>query len=124
MTKLPVGYLDMDRADYDGLDIGTLRAIFSEARDIVHYTMGRDCADDAIKARCPVTPTDWIMAVKRVTCKCPRCFSGTYYWGACINGKMSHSAPCARCSGKGRMNFDDMRRGRAYDRHAISRACR
>jgi hypothetical protein len=37
---------------------------------------------------------------------------------------MSHSAPCARCGGNGRMTFDDMRRGRAYDRQAISRACR
>ena len=72
-----------------------------------------------------VTPDEWITAIKDVRCNCARCKgSGTYYWGACINGKMTHSAPCARCDGKGWMNFDDMRRGKAYDAHAIVRACR
>ncbi len=125
MSKLPVGYLDMSRDDYDDLHVVVLRAAFSVARDIVRYTMGVGGADDAIKAHCPVTPVDWMMAVTTVEGSCDRCkSSGTYSWGACINGKMSHSAPCARCGGKGYMTFDDMRRGRAYDRHAISRACR
>jgi hypothetical protein len=125
MTKLPVGYLDMVPADYAALEVDTLRAIFAELRDIVRYTMGKDCADLAIESRCPATPVGWVMSARWVECDCERCKgSGTYYWGASINGKMSHSAPCARCGGNGRMTFDDMRRGRAYDKQAIARACR
>lgn len=127
-TRLPRGYLDMDRDEYDGLDVETQRAVFAELREIVRYTMGVDRADSAIRAAYSAAywpSVDWIMAVKRVTCKCERCRgSGTYYWGAQINGRMTHSASCARCGGKGHMDFDDMRRGRAYDSHAIARACR
>ena len=83
----------MGRAEYSDLDVNTQRA------------------DSAIMRQCPVTPTDWIVAVKAARCKCERCRGkGTYYWGACINGVMSHSSPYARCGGKGWMNFDDMRR--------------
>jgi len=125
MTILPKGYLEMSRDDYAALDVETLRAVYAELREIVRYTMGREDADSAICAQNPVSPVDWVVAVKRVTCGCRRCReSGTYEWGACINGRMSHSAPCARCGGKGRMTFDDMRRGRAYDNHAICRAAR
>jgi hypothetical protein len=121
---LPKGYLEMDRADYAALDVETLRAVYAELRDIVRYTMGKDSADCAIRAQSPVTPVDWIVAVKAVTCKCARCNgSGVYFWGACLNGRMEHSAPCARCNGTGQMDFDDMRRGRAYDKYAICRAC-
>jgi hypothetical protein len=130
MTILPKGYLEMSRENYAALDIETARAVYAAMRDIVRYTMGKDAADDAISAAyAPPTvdydpPVDWIMAVRSVTCRCERCRgTGTYYWGACINGVMSKSAPCARCGGKGWMDFDDMRRGRAYDNHAISRAC-
>ena len=128
---LPVGYLDMGREDYAVLDVETLRAVYARCREIVRYTMGKDSADSAIFAQAPMfpqpsfAPVDWIMAVKRVTCKCARCNgSGTYSWGACLNGVMQHSAPCARCNGKGQMDFDDMRRGKAYDGYAIARACR
>lgn len=128
MPRLPKGYLDMGRAEYADLDIETQRAVFAKLREIVRYTMGRDCADAAIRyyivgsAR---TSVAWILAVRAVQCKCKRCNgAGTYYWGACINGYMTHSAPCARCGGKGLMNFDDMRRGLAYDNYAIARACR
>lgn len=125
MAKLPKGYLEMGREDYAALDVETLRAIYAELREIARYTMGREAADCAIKAQNPVTPVDWVVAVTRVTCKCERCSgSGVYSWGACINGRMSHSGPCARCNGKGIMTFDDMRRGRAYDAYAIARACR
>jgi hypothetical protein len=122
---LPVGYLEMGRDDYAALDVPTLRAVYAKLREIVRYTMGKDSADSAICAQSPDTPVDWVVAVKAVTCKCARCNgSGVYSWGACINGCMSHSAPCARCNGKGQMDFDDMRRGRAYDSYAIARACR
>ncbi len=125
MSKVPAGYLDMSHADYVTFDIGVLRTIYAKMRDIVCYTMGNDCADAAIKAYRPTTPVEWLMAIKQVTCKCTRCKgSGTYYWGVSVNGKMSHSAPCARCGGNGQMTFDDMRRGRAYDGYAIARAAR
>ena len=124
-ARLPKGYLEMDRADYAGLDNETQRVVFAELREIVRYTMGNDAADSAIVAAGLRRGHDWIMAVKRVTCKCERCRgTGTYYWGACINGRMTHSASCARCGGDGKMTFDDMRRGRAYDSNAIARACR
>lgn len=125
MAKLPKGYLEMGREDYAALDVETLRAVYAELREIARYTMGREAADCAVKAQNPVTPVDWVVAVKQVTCECARCAgSGVYSWGACINGRMSHSGPCARCDGKGIMTFDDMRRGRAYDAYAIARACR
>ncbi len=124
MANLPKGYLEMGREDYAALDVETLRAVYAELREIARYTMGRESADSAVKAQNPVTPVDWVVAVKRVECKCARCAgSGVYSWGACINGRMTHSAPCARCDGKGRMDFDDMRRGRAYDAYAIAKAC-
>jgi hypothetical protein len=124
-TKLPKGYIDMDNSDYAELSVDTQRAVFSELREIVRYTMGKENADNAIRAFNPITPVDWIAATKRVECECPRCKgSGVYYWGACINGRMTHSAPCARCGGKGRMTFEDMRRGKAYDNYAICRAVR
>ncbi len=127
MATLPKGYIDMGREDYAALDVPTLRAIYAKLRDIVRYTMGKDGADCAIAERAGIGagPVDWIMAVKAVSCDCHRCSgSGTYSWGACINGRMTHSAPCARCDGKGRMTFDDMRRGMNYDNFAIARACR
>ena len=128
MTRLPKGYLDMGRDEYAALDLETQRAVFAELREIVRYTMGKDCADSTIRYS-PVTPprgpVDWIMAVKAVTCGCDRCRgTGIYSWGACINGRMTHNGSCARCGGDGEMTFDDMRRGRAYDNHAIAKACR
>lgn len=126
MANLPKGYLEMGRDEYAALDVETLRAIYVKLREIVRYTMGKDCADNAIRyspVEPPRGPVDWVVAVKQITCKCERCRGeGTYYWGGCVNGRMSHSAPCARCAGKGTMTFDDMRRGRAYDNHAICRA--
>jgi hypothetical protein len=131
MARLPKGYLDMGRAEYAAYNSDTLRAVYVELREIVRYTMGNGPADSAIRAQRPsamvkvVKPVDRVMAVKSVECKCERCKgTGTYRWGACVNGRMSHSASCARCNGKGRMDFGDMRRGRAYDNHAICRAAR
>ena len=128
MSILPKGYLDMGRAEYAALELGVQRAVYAELREIVCYTMGNENAESAI-SYCVVgsaaTPVAWIMAVKAVECKCRRCKGGgTYRWGACVNGRMSHFAPCARCGGDGTMTFDDMRRGRAYDNHAICRAAR
>ena len=123
-TNLPQGYLDMDSDGYAELSVETQRAVYSKVREIAVYTMGTEQFNNAVRADSPETGVEWIGAAKAVECDCERCrASGVYQWGACINGKMSHSAPCARCAGKGTMDFDDMRRGKAYDNYAIRRAC-
>ena len=125
MPKLPKGYLDMGCDEYAALDVDMQRAVFAKLREIVRYTMSADRSDLAIRCFMPVTPAEWIDAVKRVVCTCERCKdTGTYSWGACNSGRMTNSGPCARCGGDGVMTFDDMRRGRAYDKHAICAACR
>ncbi len=122
---LPSGYLDFDARQYERLSVEVQREVYHAMRDIVRYTLGVEKTGHATLLANPCTPVDWIMAVKRLECICERCRgTGTYYWGACVNGIMQHSAPCARCGGDGCMTFDDMRRGRAYDKHAIVRACR
>ena len=63
------------------------------------------------------SPEDWIVAAESVTMKCNTCVNGTYYWGACVNGVMTCSAPCYRCLGKGYQNKDDFQRNRIYDNH-------
>ncbi len=128
---LPQGYLEMDRAELEALDVSTLREIYAKHAEIAEYTMGQAGLreyTDSLKARTdtrrPISGADWILALRVVTCGCARCNgSGTYYWGAIINGVPTHSAPCARCGGTGTMRFDDMRRGRAYDMYAIAKAC-
>jgi hypothetical protein len=121
--RLPKGYLDMGWAELETLDIPTLRGVYAETRDISRYFMGSDASDKAITDQNPLSPIGWVFAARAVGCRCERCHgTGTYYWGACVNGVMSKSAPCARCAGKGRMTFDDMRRSRAYDNYAIARA--
>jgi uncharacterized paraquat-inducible protein A len=71
------------------------------------------------------TPQDWVMAAEQATTHCDRCQgSGTYVWGAVINGKPSHSGDCYRCEGKGYQNQYDYMRNAIYDRHAIVNAFR
>jgi len=120
---LPKGYLDFAESDYSALDVETLRRIFGKMRAIVRYNISD--ADATIAANNPTTPVEWIMAVKRVNVVCPKCNgSGIYEWGACVNGRMTHSGPCARCGGTGRMTFDDMRRYKAYVGYEIAKAFR
>jgi hypothetical protein len=58
------------------------------------------------------TPQDWVMAAEQATTHCDRCQgSGTYVWGAVINGKPSQ-------------NQYDYMRNAIYDRHAIVNAFR
>ena len=124
-TKLPRGYVEFGCDEYAALDIDTQRAVFAALRETAYYSMTREEFNSAVKAQNPVTPVDWIMAVKALVVKCDRCNgSGTYYWGACVNGRMSHSASCARCAGKGKMTFDDMRRYRGWINHAMCAAIR
>lgn len=64
------------------------------------------------------TPEQWVEAARKATTKCDRCTgSGQYQWGACVNGKMTHSAQCYRCQGKGHFNQEDYRRNWGYDQH-------
>jgi len=54
---------------------------------------------------------------------CEKCRgTGTYGWGAVVNGKISHSGPCFRCNGTGRETARDFRRNLAYDSFAFRRA--
>ncbi len=125
MAKLPTGYLDMTRGEYDALDIDVQRGVYVRLREIVRYTLGVQKTGHAVLRFNPMTPVDWIMAIKAIEADCERCKgTGTYSWGASVNGKMTNSGPCARCGGDGRMTFDDMRRGKAYDNYVINRACR
>lgn len=125
MAKLPKGYLDMAREDYEAMPLDTLRAVYVKVREIAAYFMGQEGATEAARAFHPITGVEWIEAMFRVKCRCERCGgTGVFHWGAVINGSPSHSAPCARCAGKGTMDFDDMRRSKAYDAYAIVKACR
>ena len=52
---------------------------------------------------------------------CGKCKgTGTYSWGACINGRMSKSGPCHSCGGSGVQSESDIRRNEAYNRHKIA----
>ncbi len=121
-VKLPRGYRDMERDEYAALDIETARAVYRACLDVVGYYVDKSLVTVVPKE--PKEPADWIVAVKRVVVPCTRCAcTGTYCWGGTVNNVPVHSAECARCAGKGKLTFDDMRRGIAYDNHAIVRAC-
>ena len=56
---------------------------------------------------------------------CDKCRgTGTYYWGAMVNGVMTHSGPCFRCEGQGTQTDGDQRRNYGYDNFAIRAAFR
>ena len=62
-----------------------------------------------------LTPYEYVRAIKKAMVPCDHCDgSGWYKWGACINGKMTHSDICFRCQGKGKMDADDCVRTRGY----------
>lgn len=53
--------------------------------------------------------------------KCEKCSgSGTYRWGATVNGQPRHSGPCHSCGGTGEQSVKDIRRNQAYNRHKIA----
>jgi DnaJ-class molecular chaperone len=66
------------------------------------------------------TPTaqQWVDAARDATVTCDKCGgTGTYQWGACVNGRMTHSGTCFRCQGKGRQGQDDFKRNYGHNMH-------
>jgi DnaJ-class molecular chaperone len=53
--------------------------------------------------------------------QCIKCKgTGTYQWGASVNGKMTHSGSCHSCGGTGKQTQKDIKRNHAYNRHKLS----
>ena len=66
------------------------------------------------------TPTQWVKAALSVRTECDKCHgSGTYGWGAFINGKPTFSGPCYACEGKGVQRHDDWVRNANYWRFFV-----
>lgn len=105
-----------------------LRAEYRNIRNKFLRWFGKDEVDAAIRCKAAqlmvdrgkrsISPELWVEAIKKVTLRCDHCDgSGEYRWGACVNGKMTHSGTCFRCKGKGRMNADDAARTATYHTH-------
>ena len=55
---------------------------------------------------------------------CAKCQgSGTYGWGAVINGQPQHTGTCWSCKGTGKQTKSDIGRNRTYNRHKIASWC-
>lgn len=53
--------------------------------------------------------------------KCPKCDgTGTYSWGATVNGVPSHSGPCHSCRGTGVQTVSDIKRNNTYNRYKLA----
>jgi len=51
---------------------------------------------------------------------CEKCRgSGTYQWGASVNGRMTHSGQCHSCRGTGEQDFAQIKRNETYNRHKV-----
>lgn len=56
--------------------------------------------------------------------QCVKCRgTGTYSWGACVNGKMAHSGKCFSCQGTGKQSIRQIRRNKTYNRYKIAAIC-
>jgi hypothetical protein len=54
---------------------------------------------------------------------CDNCgWTGSYAWGACVNGKMTHRGNCFQCQGKGYQDRDDQKRNFGYFNHLCRKA--
>lgn len=52
---------------------------------------------------------------------CPKCHTtGTYGWGACVNGVMEHTGKCFACDGKGQQTLADAKRCETYWGHKLA----
>lgn len=113
--------------DLEEMTVEELRTEYRKLRRNADQFMGREAFNDQVNGMIPrnASPEEYVYAAERVTCKCARCQgSGTYYWGASVNGVMSHSGTCYACEGKGRLNQDDFRRNWGYWNYAIAAAVR
>jgi DnaJ-class molecular chaperone len=56
---------------------------------------------------------------------CAKCKgSGSYSWGACVNGKMTHSGKCFSCRGTGKQDTKQIRRNHTYNRYKVATIAR
>lgn len=108
--------------------IEEIRQEYADLRRMFLKWFGKDEVDAAIrtnmaklmvaKNKKQASPELWLEAIKKTTMPCDHCDgSGQYRWGACVNGKMTHSGPCFRCKGKGRMSAADCARTATYHNH-------
>lgn len=52
---------------------------------------------------------------------CVKCRgTGTYSWGASVNGKMQHSGTCFSCRGTGKQSDKQIRRNHTYNKHKVA----
>jgi hypothetical protein len=105
--------------------INQLRNEFKILQRNATYHVSLDVWREAVNKLLPENPSpaDWVEAAKKATTKCGRCNgTGQYQWGACVNGKMTHSATCFRCEGKGYQDQEDYARNYGYDNYAIAKA--
>ena len=52
--------------------------------------------------------------------KCEKCRgSGTYGYGASVNGKMSKSGTCFSCRGTGKQKLTDIYRNETYNKYKV-----
>lgn len=101
-------------------NINEMRSEFRKLRRKALYAMSRAEFDAKIAAAKPKSPEDFVRAAEAVRTECGNCHgSGVYSWGACVNGRMTHSGPCFRCEGKGYQDQADFGRNWAYDNHRI-----
>lgn len=114
----------MDDTQEDG-PIKLMRVNFGKLRRNACYVVSKETWMAEVKKELMklgvdekiATPEQWVEAAEKATVKCPDCHNGIYYWGACVNGRMTHSGQCVRCAGKGRQDQSDFKRNWYYDNH-------
>jgi hypothetical protein len=102
-----------------------LRAEYRKLQQNAYGWVAKAVWDEAVKKLATalakggkITPAIWVEAARKATVKCDRCNgSGVYQWGACVNGRMSHSGACFACGGKGHQDQADFARNRVYWNH-------
>lgn len=103
--------------------VEALRRKFKRTREIALFCMSKETFDAQIAAKKCSTPEEFVAAAEGVVCDCEHCqATGTYRWGAIVNGVQTHSADCYRCLGKGWMNVEDMARFKVWTGYAIVKA--
>jgi len=115
-------FIDPDDRDLSILCTGELRKVYGFYLRAARYSVPEAEIEAHLVRLSPVTPIEWIEAIKAIRTPCRRCRNGTYYWGAVVNGRPSRSGRCFQCNGKGYQTMSDFRRNRGYNRHAIERA--